>query len=82
MIPGHIKDELAKLSDAQRMKFQELCMWAANSGFQGSALPVDYGKILDMVKAMGHAPIEPVMPVVDDEPDFHFKDYIKFPPKG
>jgi hypothetical protein len=79
MIPGHIKDELNALSQAQQMKFHELVGWAQNSGFQGSKLPVDYGHILDMVKRMSSEPIEPVAPIIEEDPQFNFRDYIKNP---
>lgn len=81
MIPGHIKDELNTLSSAQQIKFHELVAWASNSGLAGSSLPVDYGRIIEMVKNMGGAPIEPIAPVVPDDPEFSFHDYIKNPAK-
>lgn len=80
MLPQHIKDELAKLSQAQVMKFHELVAWASNSGIpEVGVLPVDYYKILEMVHRMGPEPVEPVAPIVPDDPEFTFKDYFKNP---
>jgi hypothetical protein len=82
MIPGHIKDELSKLSPSQQLKFHELLSWAGNSGLQATGnLPVDYYKLLDMVKRMGGAPMEPIAPIIHDDPEFTFKDYLKDPQK-
>lgn len=59
MIPPYIQDELAKLSDAQKQKFQELLAWAGYSGLQGiGGIPVHtFDKLLDMVKQMGAEPV-------------------------
>jgi len=69
MIPQHVLDVLKTLSPAQKQKFQELCMWASQSGLQGSVLPVNYDQLLDMVKQMGPNPVVPVAPppVIDHE---------------
>lgn len=69
MVPQHVADVLRTLTPAQQSKFQELCMWAGDSGIQGSRLPINYDSILEMVKNMGESPVVPVEPppVVDLE---------------
>lgn len=79
MIPGHIIEELNKLSPAQKQKFQDLVMWAGNSGFAGSSLPVDYGKILEMVQASGETPVTPAEPDKTVNHDWNFAPKPDFP---
>lgn len=69
MIPNHVSETLKNLSRAQQNKFTELVMWAGQSGIKGSALPIDYDRILDMVVRMGADPIIPIEPPpVEEEP--------------
>ena len=69
MIPQHVLDVLNNLSLAQKMKFQELCVWAGDSGIQGSKVPINYDHLLEMVVRMGADPVRPIEPppVVDHE---------------
>jgi len=69
MVPQHVSDVLKTLSRAQQNKFTELLMWAGDSGVKGSALPIDYDRILAMVVRMGDDPIAPIAaPPVEEEP--------------
>lgn len=69
MVPAHVSDVLKTLSRAQQNKFQQLLMWAGDSGVKGSVLPINYDHILDMVVRMGADPVEPIpAPPVEEEP--------------
>jgi len=69
MIPKHVSDVLITLSDAQKAKFEELCVWASATGVQGCKSPPDYDRLLAMIVQMGRDPVTPVEPppVVDHE---------------
>lgn len=62
MIPKHVLDELNLLTQAQKQKFHELSVWAGGGEITGSSLPIDYNKIMDMVRTMGEEPITPAEP--------------------
>lgn len=67
MIPKHVSDELNSLSKAQQEKFHDMVAWSGSSGM-GHALPVEYDRILEMVKLMGEAPVAPIdPPPMEDE---------------
>jgi hypothetical protein len=77
MIPKHISDALKFMSKAQNEKFQELAMWANNDGGTGASLPIDYDRILDMVKRMTGAPIRPVEPPPVEEVEVLLKPKVQ-----
>ena len=80
MIPGHIQEELAKMNKAQRTKFDELVLWASQSGgVEFGVLPVDYERLIEMVRKMGDTPLEPVAPIIAEDPNYNFRDYFKAP---
>ncbi len=66
MIPNHVSEELNTLSKAQQEKFHEMVGWSGSSGM-GHALPVEYDRILEMVKRMGDAPIAPIDPPMPED---------------
>lgn len=66
MVPNHVSEELKALSKSQNEKFQEMLLWAGNSGM-GTALPIDYDRILEMVKRMGEEPVQPIAPILPPE---------------
>lgn len=73
MIPLHVQEELAKLSEAQKNKFQALISWATSSGLPGVAVPLHtYDQILQMVKQMGEEPVNPIEPDTTVNHDWNF----------
>lgn len=60
MIPQHVLDVLKNLTSEQQSRFQELCMWAGDSGIQGMRLPINYDSLLEQVQRMGASPVKPV----------------------
>lgn len=73
MIPLHVQEELAKLSGAQKNKFQALISWATASGLPGVAVPLHtYDQILTMVKQMGEEPETPIEPDKTINHDWNF----------
>lgn len=66
MIPNHVSEALKTLSKEQNEKFQEMVQWAGSSGM-GHGLPVDYDRILAMIRLMGDTPIQPIAPILPPE---------------
>ena len=76
MIPSHVQEELDKLSETQKAKFQQLVAWAGASGLPGIGIPLHtYDHLLSMVKQMGAEPETPIEPdrTVNHEWNFKFK---------